>query len=90
MIKIKEAISVSLSEILKEFTTKDDRADIISKINGVSSSTLRDVMYRRNSVSENNLPAVKLLLLKASQNADAKIKQARNCKKEVKKVIDLI
>lgn len=90
MIRIREAISPVLSEYLKEFTTKDDRADIISKVNGVSSSTLRDVMYRRNSVSENNLPALKLLLLKASENADAKIKQARSCKKEVKKVIDCI
>lgn len=90
MIKIREAIPELLSEYLKEFTTKDDRADIISKVNGVSSSTLRDVMYRRNSVSENNLPAVKLLLIKASQNAEAKIKKAQKCRKEVKKVIDCI
>lgn len=90
MIKIREAISPILSEYLKEFTTKDDRADIVSKVNGVSTSTLRDVMYRRNSVSEYNLPAVKLLLLKASENAEAKIQKARNCKKEIKKVIDCI
>lgn len=90
MIKIREAISIELSEYLKEFTTKDDRADIISKVVGVGSSTLRDLVYRTNSVSENNLPALKLLIIKASENADAKIKKAKSCKKEVKKVLDCI
>lgn len=90
MIKIRETISPVLSDFLKEFTSKDDRADVINNVTGVGSSTLRDVVYRVNPVTENNLPALKLLLLKASENADTKIKQAKNCKREVKKVIDLI
>jgi len=90
MIKIREPISVKISEHLKDFTSKDDRADVISKVNGVSSSTLRDLVYRGNSVTEYNLPALKLLLIKACQNADAKMKQASNCKKDIKKIIDCI
>ncbi|NML69982.1 MULTISPECIES: hypothetical protein [Chryseobacterium] len=90
MLKIREPISVKISDHLREFTTKYDRADVISKVNGVSSSTLRDLVYRGNSVSENNLPALKLLLIKACENADAKMKQASNCKRDIKKVIDCI
>ncbi|MFP3835396.1 hypothetical protein [Chryseobacterium sp. SIMBA_028] len=90
MIRIRETISPVLSEFLKEFTTKDDRADVINNVFGVGTSTLRDLVYRVNPVTDKSLPALKLLLLKASQNADSKIKQAKNCKKEVKKVIDCI
>lgn len=90
MIKVRETISPVLSDFLKEFTSKDDRADVINNVAGVGSSTLRDLVYRVNPVTDNNLPALKLLLLKASKNADAKIKQAKNCKKEVKKVIDCL
>ncbi|MDR4892235.1 MULTISPECIES: hypothetical protein [unclassified Chryseobacterium] len=90
MIRVKETISPVLSEFLKEFTTKDDRADVINNVSGVGTSTLRDLVYRVNPVTYNSLPALKLLLLKASENADAKIRQARSCKKEVKKVIDCI
>lgn len=90
MIKIRETISPVLSDFLKEFTTKDDRADIMNANVGVGTSTLRELIYRNVPVTDNSLPALKLLLLRASENADAKIKQARNCKKEVKKVIDLI
>lgn len=90
MIRIRETISPALSDFLKEFTTKDDRADVINNVSGIGTSTLRDLVYRVNPVTSNSLPALKLLLLKASENADVKIKQAKNCKKEVKKVIDCI
>lgn len=90
MIKISQPISPVLSDFLKEFTSKDDRANIANSGIGVSPSTLRELTYRNASVTDNSLPALKLLLLTASQNADAKIKTARNCKKEIKKVIDLI
>lgn len=90
MIKISQPISPVLSDFLKEFTSKDDRADVANSGVGVSPSTLRELTYRNASVTDNSLPALKLLLITASQNAEAKIKLAKSCKKEIAKVIDLI
>jgi hypothetical protein len=46
-------ISEELSENLKKYTSKDDRADVSIKT-GISVSTIRDVVYRANMLTENN------------------------------------
>ena len=90
MIKISQTISPVLSNYLRAFTSKRDIADVANKLDRVSPSTVRDVMYGSNAVTENNLPALRLLILKASENADAKIKLAKSFKKEIQKELDLI
>lgn len=89
-IKIGETIPLQLSEYLKMFTTKDDRADVNNEVKNVSVSSLRELTYRNNRVTEGNMIGLKVLLMKANKNADEKIKQAKNCKKEIRKVIDFI
>lgn len=90
MIKIKQAISKELSDYLREFTDLNDRADIVNEVGGIGSSTLRDLVFRVNPVTENNLPALKALMLRASKNAAQKMNSARKCKKAVKEILDCV
>ncbi len=89
-IKIGETIPLQLSECLKMFTTKDDRADVNNEVKNVSVSSLRELTYRNNRVTEGNITGLKILLMRATKNADEKIKQAKAAKKEIKKVFDCI
>lgn len=50
-------ISEKLSEIIRRYTDKDDIADT-SRRTDISVSTIRDVIYRRNSLTENNSGAI--------------------------------
>ncbi|WP_157445713.1 hypothetical protein [Chryseobacterium indologenes] len=72
------------------FTTKDDRADVNNEVKNVSVSSLRELTYRNNRVTEGNITGLKILLMRATKNADEKIKQAKAAKKEIKKVFDCI
>ncbi|MCJ8153198.1 hypothetical protein MKJ01_05410 [Chryseobacterium sp. SSA4.19] len=87
MLKISQPISSQLSTYLREFTTKEDIADVAAEENSCSSSTLRDIVYRTNPVTEKNLLALKRLMSIASKNADAKIKSAKQCKKTVNQML---
>ena len=60
-------ISEKLSKALRSHISKNDIADI-ALISNVGTSTLRDVVYRRNSVTENNYKAVIDLTERALQN----------------------
>lgn len=90
MLKISQPISSQLSTYLREFTTKEDIADVAAEENSCSSSTLRDIVYRTNPVTEKNVFALKRLMTIATKNADQKIKNARNCKKAVKEILDCV
>lgn len=89
MINIGATIPQEISEFLREFTHKDEWGDVANIVN-CSPSTVRDVLYRRNSVSEKSLEALKYLFPIATKNADQKIKSARNCKKAVKEILDCV
>ncbi len=63
-------ISGELSEILRRNATKDDYANIALSTN-VSFSTIRDVIYRTNSLTKSNAKAISLLVHVAYQNSIA-------------------
>ncbi|MER3375891.1 MAG: hypothetical protein RIM83_14730 [Allomuricauda sp.] len=63
-------ISERLSEILRRNASKNDYANIAIRSN-VSFSTIRDVVYRTNSLTKANAQAISLLIHAAFENAIA-------------------
>ncbi len=72
-------ISEQMSAILRRNTDKDDLANIASRTN-VSFSTIRDVLYRTNSLTKTNSRAIRLLIRTAFENSFAKQLQAEGDK----------
>lgn len=68
-------ISQELSETLREYTSKDDRSDVSTKT-GISLSSIRDVMYRNNSLTESNSRAIVMLSAIAKDNCKQVIDDA--------------
>ena len=68
-------INEQLSTILRRNVTKDDYADIASRVD-VSFSTIRDVVYRTNSLTRANAIAISLLIHSAFENSIATKLQA--------------
>ncbi|MGW9684678.1 hypothetical protein [Flagellimonas sp. 2504JD1-5] len=68
-------ISEQLSIILRRNATKNDFANIASRSN-VSFSTIRDVVYRTNSLTKSNAMAISLLMHAAYENSIAHKLQA--------------
>ncbi|AWX44610.1 hypothetical protein HME9304_01613 [Flagellimonas maritima] len=68
-------ISERLSIILRRNTSKKDYADIAIRSN-VSFSTIRDVIYRTNSLTKVNAKAISLLIHAAYENSIAHKLQA--------------
>lgn len=60
-------ISAKLSEALKTHISSSDRADI-SRLCNVSPSTLREVMYRNQSITENNETGIRMMVERALNN----------------------
>lgn len=60
-------INEQLSIILRRNVSKNDYANIASK-SGVSFSTLRDVVYRTNSLTKSNAKGISLLIHTAFEN----------------------
>lgn len=63
-------ISERLSEILRRNVSKNDYANIAIRSN-VSFSTIRDVVYRTNSLTKANAKAIVLLIHAAFENSIA-------------------
>lgn len=63
-------ISEKLSEVLRRNATKNDFANIAIQSN-VSFSTIRDVVYRTNSLTKLNAKAISLLIHAAFENSFA-------------------
>ncbi|MEN1784663.1 MAG: hypothetical protein AAGF77_05930 [Bacteroidota bacterium] len=68
-------INERLSTILRRTTSKDDLANIALR-SSVSFSTIRDVIYRTNSLTKSNAKAIALLVHVAFENAIARKLQA--------------
>ncbi len=68
-------ISERLSNVLRRTTTKDDLANIALR-SSVSFSTIRDVVYRTNSLTKSNAKAIALLIHVAFENSIAQKLQA--------------
>jgi len=72
-------ISEKLSTILRRNTTKDDYANVAALTN-ISFSTIRDVVYRTNSLTKSNSKAIKILIQIAFENSLARQLQAESDK----------
>jgi len=72
-------ISEKLSVILRRNTTKDDYANIAA-ITNISFSTIRDVIYRTNSLTKSNSKAIGILMQTAFENSLARQLQATSDK----------
>lgn len=70
-------ISDDLSALLIKYTSRDDWADV-SRSKAVGSSTIRDVVYRRNSLTESNSKAIVELVRVAVNNIKAIIREAED------------
>ncbi|NQZ43178.1 MAG: hypothetical protein HRT65_02625 [Flavobacteriaceae bacterium] len=68
-------ISERLSNLLRRNTSKNDFANVALRSN-VSFSTIRDVVYRTNSLTKGNAKAIALLLHAAFENSIAARLQA--------------
>ncbi|MDV3685321.1 hypothetical protein CMU45_02865 [Elizabethkingia anophelis] len=86
-IELGKPISEDLSANLKEYTSKDDRADI-SAVTDVSISLLSDITYRARSITESNKKGLISLIERASENASKQEKHARKCKNNLKTLLD--
>ncbi len=64
-------ISEKLSVILRRNTTKDDLANVAA-LSNISFSTIRDVVYRTNSLTRSNSKAMKMLMKIAFENSLAR------------------
>nr|WP_299171210.1 hypothetical protein [uncultured Allomuricauda sp.] len=69
-------ISEQLSTTLRRNVSKNDYANIASRTN-VSFSTIRDVVYRTNSLTKSNAMAISLLMHAAYENSIALKLQAQ-------------
>ncbi|MEM8999120.1 MAG: hypothetical protein AAGB24_02565 [Bacteroidota bacterium] len=61
-------ISEKLSVVLRRNVSKNDYANIAAKSN-ISFSTIRDVVYRTNSLTKSNAKAIALLVYAAFENS---------------------
>ena len=77
-------ISEQLSDYLRNFTTTQDRAVIADKMN-VSTSIIRDVVFRTRTLTENNAPAIVELMRVAIYNSTQNIHKAKEAKKYLQK-----
>jgi len=64
-------INEKLAITLRRNTTKDDYANIAGKTN-ISFSTIRDVVYRTNSLTKSNSKAIAILIKIAFENSFAR------------------
>jgi len=72
-------ISEQLAQYLKDYTDNNDRANIAAKT-GVSISTIRDVTYRTNNLTEGNSVAIIELMKVAVANCTNKIEYSKKAK----------
>ncbi|SNY95094.1 hypothetical protein [Flagellimonas pacifica] len=63
-------ISEQLSTVLRRNVTKDDLANVATS-SSISFSTIRDVVYRTNSLTRSNAKAISLLVHAAFENSIA-------------------
>jgi hypothetical protein len=76
----------NLSIIIRRNTTKDDFANVAT-ITGISLSTIRDVVYRTNSLTYSNSKAIRELIKVAFDNALARQLLSENDKRFLNKLL---
>src|SRR5690554_902901 len=84
--KFSNPISEKLSHNLKRYTGKHDRANV-AIATGVGTSTVREVVYRANPLTENNSKAIIALIDIAVQNCENAIVDAIAAIEELKESV---
>ncbi|NHF60291.1 hypothetical protein FK220_013135 [Flavobacteriaceae bacterium TP-CH-4] len=79
-------IDERLSTTLRRNTTKNDYANVAGRTN-ISFSTIRDVIYRTNSLTKGNSKAIQALIKIAFDNSLAKQLQAEGDKKYLNRLL---
>lgn len=79
-------ISEKLSDYLRTYSDKFDRADVTTKT-GISTSTIRDVVYRSNAITEQNSKAIVELMRIAIKNCGLNIVKSTEAKTELKAML---
>lgn len=79
-------IDEQLSIVLRRNCSKDDFANLACNT-GVSFSTIRDVVYRTNSLTKSNVKAINALIQVAFDNSLAHQLQAEGDKKFLNKLL---
>ena len=80
-------ISEKLSSYLRTYTDKFDRADVSTKTN-VGTSTVRDVVYRSNALTENNSKAIIELMRIAIKNCQSNIVKSNEVISELEVMLE--
>lgn len=84
--KFGNPISEKLSTYLRTYTGKDDRANV-STVTGVGASTIRDVVFRTNSLTRNNSKGIIELIKLAIHNCENSIDDAEIAIDELQSVL---
>ena len=79
-------ISEGLSRYIQKYTDKYDRADVSVKTK-VGTSTIRDVVYRTNSLTKNNSKAILELMRISVINCTQRIEKAYKAKEELETML---
>jgi len=80
-------ISEQLADYLNKYTTASDRANV-SEATGVGVTTLRNIVYRTNNLTENNSIGVLELMRTAIANAKQEKSNAINAVKYFSKQVE--
>lgn len=80
-------ISTDLANYLRSYTDIMDRAKV-SSVTGVGISTIRDVVYQRNTLTENSSAAIIELMKIAVQNCKNSITKAKKVKNELEIMLE--
>ncbi len=87
-IVVGEPITQGLSDYIRAYSDKDDRADVSREFK-VSTSTIRDVVYRKNRVSTKNESAMYKMTKIAFLNASKNLKSSIHMHEEVRLKLNL-
>lgn len=79
-------VSEKLSNYLRKYTDKFDRANVATKT-GIGTSTIRDVVLRTNSLTEKNSKAIIELMRIAVKNCTNRIKGASEVKEDLETML---
>lgn len=79
-------ISERLSSYLRAYTDKYDRANV-SRLHNIGTSTIRDVVFRANTLTEYNSQAIEELIKIAISNCDRSIFEAKETKKRLLQIL---
>ena len=79
-------ISEKLSNYLRAHTSKDDRANV-AITTGVGTSTIRNVVFRSNTLTEDNSKAIVELVKVAIENCQKSIGEESQAMKALKEIL---